>query len=152
MTEEKPFRYLSREDIAAIHGVLTEGTRDSGEPVPPFTLAKASDIEALVHAPQKRFNGADLYPTLEEKAAILFYSVNKQQIFLNGNKRMSTLCLIVFLGINNKLLQLAPDELTAKALWLANTPSLDFPVIKTDLAAWIAERLIDWPGDSETTP
>ncbi|WP_264296797.1 Fic family protein [Mesorhizobium sp. B1-1-8] len=84
-----------------------------------------------------------MYESLEEKAAFLFYSINKRQIFLNGNKRMSTLCLLVFLGINGKLLQLKPDELTEKALWLANTPSLDFPTIKTELAIWIRERFVD---------
>ncbi|UCI07339.1 Fic family protein [Mesorhizobium sp. B1-1-8] len=94
-------------------------------------------------APQQALGGRDLYESLEEKAAFLFYSINKRQIFLNGNKRMSTLCLLVFLGINGKLLQLKPDELTEKALWLANTPSLDFPTIKTELAIWIRERFVD---------
>lgn len=92
-------------------------------------------------APQQSFYGREAYPTLEEKAAILFYTVNKKQIFLNGNKRMSTLCLLVFLGINGKTLDVSSDELTAKALWLANTESLEFPTIKEDLVNWIHQHV-----------
>lgn len=82
-----------------------------------------------------------MYPTIEEKAAIIFYTVNKRQIFLNGNKRMSTLCLLVFLGINDMMLSVTEDELTAKALWLANTASLEFPEVKQGLVEWIREHL-----------
>jgi prophage maintenance system killer protein len=58
---------------------------------------------------------------------------------------MSTLCLLVFLGINRKELNVSADELTAKALWLANTPSLDFQEIKSGLADWIRTHMIDAP-------
>lgn len=146
MTEEKnhPFLYLDRAAIEAIHASLSAWTIEIGdEPIPPFSHAKHEDIDALIHAPRQRFYDRDAYPSLEEKAAIIFYTVNKRQIFLNGNKRMSTMCLLVFLGINGKTLNASPDELTAKALWLANTSSLDFPAIKVELAEWIRNHLID---------
>lgn len=56
---------------------------------------------------------------------------------------MSTLALVIFLGINNKMLNVEPDDLTKKALWLANTPSLDFPKIKESLVEWIEENITD---------
>ena len=91
----------------------------------------------------------DLYPTIEEKAAILFYTINKRQTFLNGNKRMSTLSLLVFLGINGSTLTVSPDEMTEKALWLANTPSLEFPAIKKNLTSWIRDNLIAMPPEHD---
>jgi prophage maintenance system killer protein len=72
-------------------------------------------------------------------------------MFLNGNKRMSTLCLLVFLSINEKILNVTTDELTAKALWLSKTSSLDFPVIKVELADWIRTHLVDMPPREQTT-
>jgi death-on-curing protein len=137
--------YLAREDYRHIHALLATWAEHQGEPIPPFALAQSIDLEALVMLPQGLFYGQSAYPTLEEKAAIIFYSINKRQIFLNGNKRMSTLSLLVFLGINHKQLNVSPDELTAKALWLANTPSLDFPTIKDELVRWIREHVIDEP-------
>jgi len=54
-------------------------------------------------------------PTLAEKAAIIFYMVNRRHIFPNGNKRLSTLCLLTFLIGNDAQLDVSPHELTEKA-------------------------------------
>ena len=151
MTEEKnqPL-YLTKESLQRVHLTLSAWTVQIGdEPIPSFEHANEADIDALIYAPQQRFFGADAYPTLAEKAAIIFYTINKRQIFLNGNKRMSTLCLLVFLGINGKELTVSADELTAKALWLAKTPSLEFQEIKTDLANWIRTHMRDAPAQSD---
>lgn len=42
-----------------------------------------------------------LYPTLEEKAAYLMCSIAGSQHFSNGNKRLSVMLLLAFLGLNN---------------------------------------------------
>src|SRR3989338_8649100 len=147
MTEENTPRiqYLTKDDIERIHAKLVAWTKehDSGEPIPSFQFAKDADVDALVETPRQAFFGREAYPTLEEKAAIIFYTVNKRQIFLNGNKRMSTLCLGAFLFQNGKLLNLTSDELTKKALWLAQTEALEFPAIKAELVGWIRTRLVD---------
>jgi len=143
MTGESQFLYLDREDYKRLHGQLAAWAVAQGEPVPSFELAREADLDALIQTPQKHFFGHVAYPTLEDKAAIIFYTINKRQIFLNGNKRMSTLALLVFLSINNRTLDIAPNELTEKALWLANTESLEFMEIKEALAQWIREHLCE---------
>ena len=145
MTEENqssPVRHLDSEDIRLLHTALAEWSLQHGdEPVPPITPTAARAIEALAWIPKQQFEGKELYPSIEEKAAILFYSINKQQIFTNGNKRMSTLCLLVFLTINDRRLTVTDDELTAKALSLAQTSSMEFPRIKEELTGWIRDHL-----------
>ena len=145
MIEENQWCYLDKEDIRSIHAALSSWAEQHGEPVPSFVHANHNDIDALVSTPRQQFSGQDAYPTIAEKAAIIFYTVNKKQIFLNGNKRMSTLCLLVFRGLNGKALDVPPDELTKKALWLANTSSLEFPAIKSELVQWIAAHVKDAP-------
>lgn len=151
MTEENSppsVLYLDSADIETIHAALAAWSMKAGEPVPSFAYADKAGIDALVNAPRQSFSGHEAYPTLEEKAAIVFYMVNKRQMFANGNKRMSTLCLLVFLYINGKMLDVSDDELTTKALWLANTSSLEFPEIKGQLTAWIREHLQNVPTAS----
>jgi death-on-curing family protein len=146
--KDSTIHYLDRTALERIHAVLTDfAMRNGDEPIPSIHLAKAAEIESLLAAPKHRFFGIEAYPTIEEKAAILFYTINKRQTFLNGNKRMSTLTLLVFLGINGSTLTVSPDELTEKALWLANTPSLEFPAIKKNLASWIRDHLIAMPPE-----
>ncbi len=144
MTEEKnrQIRYLTKRDIADIYAHLSaQVQRDGDEPLPEFRYGKQQQIDALIAAPRQRFYGRDAYPTLAEKAAIIFYAVNRLHIFLNGNKRMSTLCLLTFLLINGAELNVSPAELTTKALWVATVEATDFPTIKAELVSWIEGRI-----------
>jgi death-on-curing family protein len=46
------------------------------------------------------FGGRELYPTITEKAAALWYKIATNQVFRNGNKRTALLAAIYFMGIN----------------------------------------------------
>ena len=136
--------YLSKADLQSIHASLSAKAKEDGDPIPPFSLADQGDIDSLVNIPQRSFFGREQYPTLESKAAIIYYTINHKQIFRNGNKRMSTFCLLTFLAMNGKLLDVLDDDLTKKALWLANTSAGDFQDIKEELEVWIKEHIIDF--------
>ena len=146
MTVEKKSnqtKYLTVDLIKRIHSVFQKRFMEIGEPIPPLTALHDHEIENLALLPQQAFYGVDAYPTLESKAAILFYKVNKSQIFPNGNKRLSLGLLFVFLDMNNKKLSITADEATAKALELANTPAEDFEKVKIELENWIKKNLIN---------
>ena len=51
------------------------------------------------------FDGAELYPTVEEKAAMLLYSVTKNHSFSDGNKRIAAAVFLYFLEKNGMLLR-----------------------------------------------
>ena len=53
------------------------------------------------------FNGRDVYPSLEEKAANLLYFVTKDHSFSDGNKRIAAAVFLYFLDKNNALF--SPD-------------------------------------------
>lgn len=46
------------------------------------------------------FGDKELYPTITNKAAALWYKIATNQVFQNGNKRTALLAAIYFLGIN----------------------------------------------------
>ncbi len=52
---------------------------------------------------QQAYGGKDLYNSLEEKAAHLFYFVIKDHPFVDGNKRIGSLLLLLFLVENHFL-------------------------------------------------
>ncbi len=64
-------------------------------------------LESAINQPRQTFEETELYPTLIDKAAILFYGINKNHPFRNGNKRISAASLIVFLYINEMQIMLA---------------------------------------------
>lgn len=153
MTEAKkfPIQYFELSDIEIIHSIISEKFKGVGEPIPSFELAKKDKLDALINAPKRSFFGIDAYPTIYHKAAIIFYLINKDQIFANGNKRMSTACLIIFLAINGKDLNIDPDELTSKALEISQTEAGNFQQIKVELVKWIHENTKDKQEENENT-
>lgn len=85
---------------------------DSGkEPMTLFDDHNRALLESALANPKQSFDGSDLYLSLFEKAAILYYSWIKNHPFENGNKRTATATLIVFLNINNYRLQNANPEI-----------------------------------------
>ena len=146
MIEEKKsiINYFDLESIEIIHKIISERWKEEGEPIPPFSTANKDNLDALVKIPKSNYFGFEQYPTLESKAAIIFYTLNKKHLFLNGNKRISVACLAIFLFINNKILVASEDEITEKALWLAKTThEHNFEEIKEDLNEWIRSNIKD---------
>ena len=144
MTGEKEFsiKYFDRKGLEELHSILADKFKEDGEPIPPFSMANEHNIDALIKLPQSIYFGVEQYPTLESKAAIIFFTINKKHIFPNANKRFSVLCLSVFLEANGKELSVPADELTKKALWLAQTTHThNFDDIKQELESWIGQNI-----------
>ena len=68
------------------------------------------------------FGGKDLYKTLVDKAAIIFYTMIKDHPFMNGNKRIAVTSLLVFLALNGKWLKATNEALYEMAIDIAAEP------------------------------
>jgi prophage maintenance system killer protein len=66
---------------------------------------KDNSFKSSIGAIYQTFDGKDLYPTLEEKAAHLLYFVTKNHSFVDGNKRIAAAMFISFLYKNRILLR-----------------------------------------------
>jgi death-on-curing protein len=82
-------------------------------------MAQSGGAEGLLHLPalesalaqlQMTFGGADLYPTLVDKAAALGYTFIKNHPFLDGNKRTGHAAMEVFLVLNGYEIRATVDE------------------------------------------
>ncbi len=81
------------------------------EPIPDYTTRENSLLESALASPRQTFDEKLLYPTLEEQAAILFYSLIKNHPFINGNKRIAVMSLLIFLTLNKKWIKIEPLRL-----------------------------------------
>jgi len=68
-----------------------------------FGLEKDQSFSGSIGAIYQTFNGKDLYPSIEEKAAHLLYFVVKNHSFVDGNKRIAASLFLWFLNENGIL-------------------------------------------------
>lgn len=68
-----------------------------------FANPKDESFSSSVNQIYQTFDGQELYPTLEEKAAMLLYLITKNHSFSDGNKRIAASCFLYFLNRNNLL-------------------------------------------------
>ncbi len=130
------------ENARVIYNVFYDRFLDIGEPIEPYKIIDKSKIKNVIEMPKVQFDGLDLYPTLSDKAAFIFYEINKGHIFPNGNKRLSVAFLLFFLIINDMEMNVTANELTNKALEVAMSNATDFENVKSDLRDWIQSKLI----------
>ena len=59
-----------------------------------FGNEKDDSFKSSIGQIYQTFGGADLYPSVEEKAAMLLYLVTKNHSFSDGNKRIADSALV----------------------------------------------------------
>ena len=76
-------------------------------------------LESALNAPFQTFAGIELYPTIIDKVAQLGYSLIKNHAFVDGNKRIGTHVMLVFLMLNGIDVDYEDEELTQLILDVA---------------------------------
>lgn len=85
-------------------------------------------LESAISSPLQTYGGAELYPTLMEKAVHLGYSLICNHPFIDGNKRIGTHTMLVVLALNGISLSYDDEELVRIIYQVAagDMPSSDF--------------------------
>ena len=104
---------LEQRQVLLLHRMLTEET--GGDP----GLRDAGLLDAALESAFATFDGAELYPTVSEKAARLGFSLIANHAFVDGNKRIGMLVMLVFLRLNGIELNTTSAELARVGLAVA---------------------------------
>lgn len=122
---------LSKEQILMLHSQLIEEYSGS-DGVRDYNL-----LDSALENPFQSFGGEELYPTLQAKAARLGYGLIKNHCMIDGNKRIGTHAMLVFLAINGIELDYTQKELYETILAIADG-SFEYE----DLLKWILEHQV----------
>jgi death-on-curing family protein len=68
-----------------------------------FGMQKDNNFQGIIEHIFQTFDGIELLPTIEEKAANLLYYIVKDHPFIDGNKRIGAYIFVSFLDKNNLL-------------------------------------------------
>lgn len=123
-------KILSKQQILMLHSALLaqsgglDGIRDEGL------------LDSALNTPFQTFAEQDLYPTTPEKAARLGFGLIRNHPFLDGNKRIGTHAMLVFLDINSITLAYRDDDLITAILSVASG-TMDY----AGLLRWLQSHL-----------
>lgn len=101
-----------------------------------FAQPKDESFKSSIGQISQSFDGKDLYPSIEEKAANLLYYIVKNHSFVDGNKRIAAACFVYFLDQNNALLKLNGEPvienntLAALTLFIAISKADEADIVK----------------------
>ena len=96
---------LSKEQILMLHTQLIQQTGGS-DGIRDYNL-----LDSALETPFQSFGGDELYPTIQAKAARLGYGLIKNHCMIDGNKRIGTHAMLVFLALNGIELKYTQKEL-----------------------------------------
>lgn len=134
--------FLTLEDVRDICFVLAREFLTFDEPIPDFETRFPSKLEAILEIPQQGIKEGFLYPTLTEQAAVFFYSMIKEHPFLNGNKRIAVVSLLVFLSLNNHWLKMDWKTLYGLTIFVTNSDPVDRGKVLKTLVQFIEYSLV----------
>jgi len=81
-----------------------------------FGIERGGEFKSSISAIYQTFDGKEMYPTLEEKAAHLLYFLVKNHGFSDGNKRIAAAIFIYFLSKNQALIRNKEQVIDNKTL------------------------------------
>lgn len=117
---------LTVSEILRLHQKLLDatgglsGTRDLGL------------LKSAVYSANQVFGEEEAYPTVEQRAARLAYAITQNHPFVDGNKRIGMLVMLMTLRLNHVQIQYTQAELIQLGLSVA-----DNSYRYEDILAWI---------------
>lgn len=112
--------FLGAEDLVAVARAVLGATpliRDAGA------------LVAAAGQPAATWEGTDLYPALDDKAAALLVSVVSNHPFVDGNKRVGWVGARLFYALNGHTLRVPEDDAVALVLAVADGTVRDVPLV-----------------------
>ena len=122
ITKEEPF-HATYEN--AMHEIDLLRQKFGGSVL--FCNEKDESFKSSIGQIYQTFGGVELYPSVEEKAAMLLYLVTKNHSFSDGNKRIAATLFLWFMNNNNILYRpdgtkrIADNTLVALTLMIAES-------------------------------
>ncbi len=97
---------LNKEQILKIHASLIKATGGSAG------VRDERMLDLALNNPFQSFGGKELYPSIQAKAARHCFGLVKNHAMLDGNKRLGTHVMLVFLALNGYELSYSQKELS----------------------------------------
>ena len=126
--------YLTERQIEKINSLAIERY----SPNEKIQTVSPSALNMIVNLPEQFVFGIPLYPTIFDKATILFVQLIKKHVFANANKRTAFFVLVKFLQLNGYRLSVTVEEAVAMCVTIAVEALTDEKL--ASYTKWVSEN------------
>ena len=122
---------FDKDKVMLLHQIMIEHSGGSAG-VRDFDL-----LDSALESVYQTFGGVELYPTKEEKAARLGFNLISNHSFIDGNKRIGILVMLIFLEQSGVIIKATNREIVKIAYSIAEGKSK-----YEDLYEWIKKHKV----------
>lgn len=122
---------FNREKVKLLHQLMAQATGGS------VGVRDEGLLDSALESAFATFDGFELYPSKEEKAAKIGYSLVANHAFVDGNKRIGIYVMFSFLELNGIHIDATNEDVVKLGLGIA-----DGSVKYEDILTWITDRKI----------
>ena len=105
---------FSKEKVKLLHQLMAQATGGS------VGVRDEGLLDSALESAFATFDGVELYPSKEEKAAKIGYSLISNHAFVDGNKRIGVYVMLSFLEINGIHIEASDDDVIQLGLGTAD--------------------------------
>lgn len=127
-------RYLTEQELIIINSLQIKRY----SPQEPIGVKEPTALNMCVSLPAQYVFGKELYPTIFDKAAILYQKLVQKHCFYNANKRTALVVLHSFLRLNHINLHVDNKTMEDYTVMVATDKELTWQLV----AKWIEENSI----------
>ena len=120
---------FSKEKVKLLHQLMAQATGGS------VGLRDEGLLDSALESAFATFDGVEMQPSKEEKAAKLAFSLVSNHAFVDGNKRIGVYVMLSFLEINGIRIDASDDDVVHLGLGIA-----DGTMKYEEILSWINEH------------
>ena len=128
--------YLTEKQIEKINALVIQRYSPNEQ----IQTVSPSALNMIVNLPEQFVFGKPLYPTIFDKATILFVQLIKKHVFANANKRTAFYVLVKFLQLNGYHFFVSVEEAVDMCVTIEVEALTDEKMIS--YSKWVSEHSI----------
>ena len=128
--------YLTEKQIEKINALVIQRY----SPKEQIQTVSPSALNMIVNLPEQFVFGKPLYPTIFDKATILFVQLIKKHVFANANKRTAFFVLVKFLQLNGYRFSVSVEEAVDMCVTVAVEALTDEKMIS--YSKWVSQHSV----------
>jgi len=132
---------ISTQELEYLAQLFAQQMKEEAHVEPGYKVINMGKLESSITQPFQSIDGNELYPTIVDKATMLYYLCVKNHPFEDGNKRMGIFALMLFLYKSGYWLDTTNEELFEITVYTASSKVEDIDQVRNRISEFLVKNM-----------